>query len=186
MPTRQSLTKTSRFLAMVLRHKPHVAGIELDEHGWANVDELVEGMSALRPFSREILEEIVTTDAKRRYAFNEDHTLVRANQGHSIPVDVELAPAEPPAMLYHGTATRFLSSIAAKGLLPMGRLHVHLSRDEATAVKVGERHGEPVVLTVDASAMRSDGYEFFLSANGVWLTKVVPPRYLGGLEKEGS
>lgn len=183
MATSESYVKESRFLALVLRHKPEEAGISLDEHGWANVDELVSGIAAKRLFTREMLEEIVATDAKGRYSFNEDHTLIRANQGHSANVDVELKQAEPPAALYHGTAERFLESIMDRGLVPKGRLYVHLSSDEETAIKVGSRHGTPVVLIVDAAAMYAAGITFYLSSNGIWLTKHVPPEYLNVLKR---
>ena len=176
--------KESRFLALVLRHKPEEAGITLDEHGWANVDELVKGIASLRPFTLEMLEEIVATDSKGRYSFNEDHSLVRANQGHSVDVDVELEPKDPPEALYHGTAQRFLGSIMEQGLLPKGRLYVHLSSDGETAIKVGSRHGSPVVLKVDTCAMHEEGFEFFLSKNGVWLTKHVPAKYLTIIETD--
>ena len=182
MTMSEAHVKASRFLALVLRHKPEKAGVSLDEHGWASVDELVAGVAAKRPFTREMLEEIVATDSKGRYSFNEDHTLIRANQGHSVDVDVELERAEPPATLYHGTAKRFLSSIMSRGLVPMSRLYVHLSLDEDTAIRVGSRHGHPVVLKVDACAMSEDGFEFYLSKNGVWLTKHVPPQYLSLLD----
>lgn len=178
MAASEAHAKESRFLALVLRHKPEEAGITLDEHGWANADELVRGIAARHPFNMEMLEGIVATDSKGRYSFNEDHTLIRANQGHSVDVDVELDPKDPPEGLYHGTAQRFLDSILEQGLLPKGRLYVHLSSDAETASKVGRRHGSPVVLKVNAGAMREDGFEFFLSKNGVWLTKHVPADYL--------
>ena len=170
--------QASRFLALVLRHKPEEAGITLDEHGWANVDELVEGIAALRPFTLGMLEEIVATDSKGRYSFNEDHSLIRANQGHSVDVDVELKPSDPPDVLYHGTARRFLDSIMEQGLLPGDRLYVHLSSDKETACLVGSRHGSPAVLKIDAGKMHEEGFEFFLSKNGVWLTKCVQSKYL--------
>lgn len=176
------LTQTSRFMSLILRHKPQTIGISLDEHGWANVDELIEGIRKTRPFDMETLEEIVRTDNKQRYAFNEDKTLIRANQGHSIPVDVELEKKNPPDILYHGTGEKSVASIEAKGLLPMNRLYVHLSKDEATAVKVGSRHGKPIVFTVDSGLMAADGFDFYLSANGVWLTKEVPVKYLHKLD----
>lgn len=182
MAASEAHAKESRFLALVLRHKPEEAGIALDEYGWANVDELVRGIAALRPFTLEMLEEIVATDSKGRYSFNEDRSLVRANQGHSVDVDVELEPSNPPAVLYHGTAQRFLSSIMEQGLLPKGRLYVHLSSDVDTACRVGSRHGSPVVLKVDAGEMHEEGLEFFLSKNGVWLTKHVPTRYLTAID----
>ncbi len=178
MSTKEAHVEASRFLALVLRHKPEEAGISLDEHGWADVDELVAGISAKRKFSLEILEEIVTTDAKRRYSFSDDHTLIRANQGHSIQVDVELEEIIPPAILYHGTATKYMNSIMDKGLIPKSRLYVHLSSDPETAFKVGSRHGKPVVLRIDTETMVNNGAKFFLSENGVWLTKTVQPKYL--------
>ena len=178
MNSKEAHVEASRFLALILRHKPEAAEISLDEHGWANVDELVAGISRQRTFSLQMLEEIVTTDAKKRYSFNEDHTLIRANQGHSIPVDVGLEATNPPAILYHGTATKYMDSIRNEGLIAKSRLYVHLSPDSETAIKIGSRHGKPVVLKVDAKAMADDGAVFFLSANGIWLTKAVPPEYL--------
>lgn len=130
----------------------------------------------------DLLEEIVRTDEKQRYSFNEDHTLIRANQGHSIPVDVELEEKTPPAVLYHGTGEKYMASIAAAGLIPKSRLYVHLSSDVETARKVGSRHGKPMIYTVDCAAMAADGYKFYLSANNVWLTKEVPAKYLQKLE----
>lgn len=172
------LTKTSKYISLILRHKPETIGITLDEHGWANVDELIAGMARTRFFDMSMLEEIVRTDNKQRYSFNEDKTLIRANQGHSVPVDVELPETVPPAILYHGTAERFVNSIGAQGLIPMSRLYVHLSKDTETAMKVGSRHGKPVVYEIHAGEMCTDGYVFYLSVNGVWLTKSVPVKYM--------
>jgi len=173
------LIDISRFMSLILRHRPDQIGISLDEHGWANVDELIAGIAVKAPnFNMEILEEIVRTDEKQRYSFNEDKTLIRANQGHSIPVDVELEEKEPPEVLWHGTGEKYVSSIDEQGLIPKSRLYVHLSKDEETAVKVGKRHGKPVLYRVSAFKMHQDGYKFYLSANGVWLTKVVPKEYL--------
>ena len=169
---------TSKFLALILRHKPETIGITLDEHGWANVDEVIAGIGQTRPFSMEILEEIVRTDSKGRYSFNEDKTLIRANQGHSVPVDVELEQLMPPDVLWHGTAQKYVDSIEKIGLIPKGRLYVHLSADYETAVKVGQRHGKPVVYQIDAKRMAEDGYAFFRSVNGVWLIKAVPQEYM--------
>ncbi len=126
----------------------------------------------------DILEEIVSTDEKQRYSFNEDKTLIRANQGHSIQVDVELEETAPPEILWHGTGEKFVSSIDEQGLIPKSRLYVHLSKDVETATKVGSRHGKPVLFKVLASEMQKDGYKFYLSKNGVWLTKEVPVKYL--------
>lgn len=181
------LDDLSKFISRLLRHRPGDAGIELDEHGWANVEELLAGMNATgRKIDRETLEEIVRTDKKQRYSFNEDGTLIRANQGHSIPVDVELAQQEPPEYLYHGTADRFLESIREKGLLPMSRLYVHLSGDVETAHVVGKRHGRPVVLKVRSGDMHRDGVLFYRSQNGVWLTKKVDVKYFEQLEEVDS
>jgi len=175
----EKLDKLSVFISLVLRHKPDAAGIQLNEHGWANVDELIEGIKNTgRQIDMDILEEIVRTDSKQRYSFNEDKTLIRANQGHSIPVDVELEEQKPPQYLYHGTAERFLNAIMTEGLKPMSRLYVHLSRDEETAVKVGKRHGKPVVLKIKAEEMWKDGIKFYLSQNGVWLIKYVDKKYM--------
>ncbi len=171
-------TTTSKFLSLILRHKPEVIGITLDEHGWARVDEVIAGIGQTRPMSMTILEEIVATDSKGRYAFNEDKTLIRANQGHSVHVDVELEEKAPPEVLYHGTGEKSVASIETQGLLPMSRLYVHLSTDVATATKVGQRHGKPVVFRVYAQAMVAQGHRFYVSRNGVWLTKLVPAEFL--------
>ena len=176
--TNSDLTKISKYISLILRHKPEVIGIQLDANGWANVEELLAGIGRKYPIDFEILEEIVRTDNKQRYSFNEDKTKIRANQGHSIQVDVELSVTEPPEILYHGTAERFSASIEAKGLLPQNRLYVHLSPDMETAEKVGRRHGKPIIYLVNAGQMRQEGYTFLLSANGVWLTKIVPAQYL--------
>ena len=166
------------FISLILRHKPEVIGISLDEHGWADVDDLLAGIQQTRPFSKEDLEEIVKTDSKQRYSFNEDKTLIRANQGHSIPVDVELEEIMPPKVLYHGSAEKYVSFIEQEGLIPKSRLYVHLSKDVDTALKVGKRHGKAIVYLIDAEKMAQDGYKFYLSVNGVWLTKAVPTMYL--------
>lgn len=173
-----SLTDTSKFISLILRHKPETIGISLDEHGWANVDELIAGIAKTHEFDMDILEEIVNTDEKQRYSFNEDKTLIRANQGHSIPVDVELDEVKPPVKLWHGTGEKYVSSIDKQGLIPKSRLYVHLSEDQETALKVGKRHGKAVLYIVKASEMYQDGYKFYLSKNGVWLTKKVPVKYL--------
>lgn len=175
---KDSLTSASRYLSLILRHKPEAAGITLDEHGWANVSELIAGVRRTRPFDMEMLEEIVRTDEKQRYSFSDDKLLIRANQGHSIPVDVELPVAVPPEFLYHGTGKKYVSSIDATGLLPRSRLYVHLSPDAETAKTVGSRHGQPVVYTVLSGKMAEDGITFYRSVNGVWLTKAVLPKYL--------
>ena len=173
-----SLQRTSKYLSLTLRHKPETIGITLDEHGWANVDELIAGINRTHPLTMETLEQIVREDEKQRYSFNEDKTLIRANQGHSIPVDVELEEVAPPEILYHGTGEKYVASIDEQGLIPKSRLHVHLSRDYDTARKVGQRHGKPVIYKVLSKEMAEDGILFYRSVNGVWLTKTVPIKYL--------
>lgn len=177
-PDKMGLTETSKFLSLILRHKPEVIGISLDEHGWAEVDELIAGINRTRKFDKEMLEEIVRTDSKQRYSFNEDKTLIRANQGHSIPVDVQLDAVKPPETLWHGTGEKYVSSIDQIGLISKSRLYVHISGDIETAYKVGQRHGKPVIYKVLAGKMSEDGYTFYRSKNGVWLIKEVPVRYL--------
>lgn len=168
----------SIYISMLLRHRPEAAHITVDEHGWADVEELLAGINGTgRKINREMLEEIVSTDRKQRYSFNQDKTLIRANQGHSIPVDVELKEKEPPEFLYHGTARDFLNAIKAEGLKPMSRLYVHLSKEIRTAVIVGKRHGDPAVLKIYSGDMCRAGIPFYLSENGVWLTKKVEPGY---------
>lgn len=181
--SKKSLTSTSKLIALVLRHKPDEIGITLDEHGWANVSELIAGIAKTQPFDMDLLEEIVSTDEKQRYSFNEDKTLIRANQGHSIPVDVELEEKNPPEFLYHGTGEKYTASIDTQGLIPKSRLYVHLSTDYDTAVKVGSRHGKPVVYTITAGEMQKSGYAFYQSVNGVWLTKSVPVEFLRKVDK---
>ena len=168
-----------RFLSLVLRHNPAAAGIRLDEHGWADVGALLSGCArAGKRIDRETLERIVRENSKQRYSFNGDHTKIRANQGHSIAVDVELREMQPPARLYHGTAARFLERIRAEGITRQSRQYVHLSADAETAYRVGSRHGAPVVLPLDTAAMAQDGYRFFRSENGVWLCEQAPWRYV--------
>ena len=176
----RKLKKTSKFISLILRHKPDAIDITLDEHGWADVQELIDGInrSGGHELDMDMLEEIVRTDEKQRYSFNEDHTLIRANQGHSIPVDVELEEKIPPDILWHGTGEKYVSSIDAQGPIPKSRLYVHLSSDMETARKVGSRHGKPVIYEIDCRRMTEDGYRFFLSANHVWLIREVPARYL--------
>lgn len=178
--------ETSKFIALILRHKPETIGITLDEHGWADVNELIDGVSKTHPLTRESLEEIVRTDDKQRYSFNQDHTLIRANQGHSIPVDVELEEKRPEGTLYHGTGEKYTASIDSQGLIPKSRLYVHLSSDIETAKKVGSRHGIPVIYEVDCQGMIRDGFKFFLSANHIWLTKEVPVMYLRKMDQENQ
>lgn len=172
-------TKLSKYLSMILRHKPEVIGMSLDKNGWCNIDELLIQMNKHgKVISREILEEIVRTDNKGRYAISNDKQLIRANQGHSIHVDLELEATIPPDVLYHGTVKRFLDSIMKEGLLKMDRQYVHLSSDIATAIKVAERRGKPVILRIDSRRMNDRGYIFYLSKNGVWLCDHIPSEFL--------
>ncbi len=180
------IKETSKFISLILRHKPETIGITLDEHGWANVAELIAGVSKTHPLDRELLEDIVRTDEKERYSFNEDKTLIRANQGHSILVDVELEEIYPPKYLYHGTGERYVSSIERQGLISKSRLYVHLSKDYETARKVGSRHGKPIVYRIMAQRMSEAGISFFRSVNGVWLTKSVPVQYLARMERNNG
>ena len=173
-----NLTKTGKYICLILRHKPEEIGITLDGHGWANVEELIRGVSKKYPINMTILEDIVRLDEKQRYSFNEDKSLIRANQGHSIPVDVELEEVEPPLFLFHGTAEKYAGLIDRDGLIPKSRLYVHLSKDVHTAIDVGKRHGDPVIYLVESSKMYKQGYKFYRSANGVWLTNSVPPEFL--------
>lgn len=170
---------TSKFLSLILRHQPEKIGITLDKSGWASVSELLDQLNANgHPVSMELLEEIVATNNKKRFAFNDDHTQIRASQGHSLEIDPDLVPAIPPALLYHGTAEHNRESIFTAGLQKQSRQHVHLSDNTDTARNVGARHGKPLVLHVNAAQMQKDGFVFFLSANNVWLTNEVPPAYL--------
>lgn len=166
-------------MSLILRHKPEVIEITLDEHGWASVNDLICGIEKNNPgFNMDILEQIVRTDSKQRYSFNDDKSLIRANQGHSVNVDVELKEKEPPEYLYHGTGEKYVKSINQDGLIPKSRLYVHLSKDIKTAENVGKRHGKEVVYRINSGQMYRDGYKFYLSENGIWLTKEVPIKYL--------
>ncbi|MDR6224628.1 RNA 2'-phosphotransferase [Desmospora profundinema] len=171
--------RISRFLSLVLRHRPERIGIRLDEGGWVAVEELLQTCRQHGvPLDRATLEHLVETNDKRRFSFSEDGSRIRANQGHSIPVDLGLEPLKPPKWLYHGTGRKFLSSIEKQGLVKRSRHHVHLSGDPKTAFRVGQRHGKAVVFRVRAGEMDHDGYRFYRSANGVWLTDSVPVEYL--------
>lgn len=176
-------TNISRYIALLLRHHPEKAGLCLDEHGWVEVEALIQGVRRRYPeFNRAVLDEIVARDSKQRYAYNQDKTCIRANQGHSISVDVELKQALPPTVLYHGTGEKYVESIQKVGLIPKSRLYVHLSTDIQTAIQVGKRHGQPVVYQIDTQQMIHDGFIFYISANHIWLTKAVPVQYLKIIE----
>ena len=169
----------SKFLSLVLRHQPDTIGLALDAQGWAVIDELMAKSDvAGTRFTREDLLHVVESSDKKRFSVSDDGQQIRAAQGHSVEVELGLSPQEPPAVLYHGTATRFVDAILAEGLKPQSRQQVHLSADEATAQLVGQRHGKPVVLTVDAFRMHAAGFKFYRADNGVWLTDLVPPEFL--------
>lgn len=176
--SKQELNKASKFLSFVLRHKPESIQLMLDDQGWANISELIDKAKPQIDFSTQLIQQIVANNDKKRFALSNDGLHIRANQGHSIKVDLQLTAKEPPAVLYHGTATRFLESIQKEGLKAGQRHHVHLSTDIDTATAVGKRYGKPVILKVDAGAMHQQGHEFFLSENGVWLTEHVPSSFI--------
>ncbi len=169
--------KVSKFLSLVLRHQPEAIGLRLDAEGWVRIAELLPALAQHGyPVSVEELHTIVRENDKQRFAIQEDR--IRANQGHSIEIALQLEPREPPDVLYHGTATRYLGTIWHSGLQKMQRQHVHLSRDADTARQVGARHGKPAILRVQAGTMARAGHVFYRSANGVWLTAAVPALYL--------
>ncbi len=173
------LVKLGKYLSLILRHKPEVIDIKLDEHGWADVDELLAGMNRQGRFiNRELLDEIVKTNNKKRYQYNDDLTKIRANQGHSINVDVNLQEKIPPNTLYHGTALRYLDEIKLFGIKKMNRLYVHLSKDKETAINVGKRHGKAIILEIDTKKMLNDGHKFYYSNNGVWLCDDIDFKYV--------
>lgn len=173
------LVTVSKFLSKYLRHEPEALGLQLDVGGWVDVDALLAGAhDAGFPITRGELQNVVATSDKQRFAFDETGLRIRANQGHSAEVDLQLEVVPPPERLYHGTVAQFLTAIMAEGLQKMSRHDVHLSADAETALKVGSRRGKPVVLIIDAARMAADGFEFRRSANGVWLTDHVPPRYI--------
>ncbi|MEK6478273.1 RNA 2'-phosphotransferase [Catalinimonas sp. 4WD22] len=171
--------KLSKFLSLILRHQPETIDLSLDEGGWADVEELIQ-KSRLKQLELDFdkLSYIVENNDKQRFSFSPDHKKIRANQGHSLAVDLGLVAQEPPNLLFHGTATRNLNSIRQKGLIKGARHHVHLSTDQETAIKVGMRYGKPVVLKIHAGQMYGEGFEFYRSENGVWLTDSVPTQYV--------
>ena len=172
--------RLSKFLSFILRHHPESIGIQLDAQGWVDIDELLQAAREDgQPFTRDLLEAVVRDNDKQRFSISNDGCRIRANQGHSLrSVELELEPRCPPDELYHGTVPRFLESIREQGLLKGARNSVHLSADRTTAISVGSRRGKPVVLEIAALAMAEQGYEFFLSENGVWLTETVPPDFI--------
>ncbi|WP_411844900.1 O-acetyl-ADP-ribose deacetylase [Roseibacillus persicicus] len=174
----QKLKIRSKLLSRVLRHDPSYLNIELDSHGWAQVDQLLERLSKRNlPTTKDDLLELVESNNKKRFRLSEDGLRIRANQGHSIDIDLQLEQRTPPPLLFHGTAISSFSSIEREGIQRRSRQHVHLSQDAETARAVGSRHGKPILLRVESGRMHHDGYQFFRSENGVWLTEAVPPRY---------
>ena len=175
----ERLVRLSKFLSYVLRHHPESIGLELDEGGWARVDELLTAAQrAGVSLNEESLRQVVEQSDKKRFAFSEDSLRIRAEYGHSIPVELDLQAVLPPEFLYHGTARRFVASIRRQGLRRRGRNYVHLSPDEHTAIGVGKRHGKPVILVVQARRMHGSGFTFYRSESGTWLTEEVPPEYI--------
>ncbi|MGB7346661.1 MAG: RNA 2'-phosphotransferase [Pirellulaceae bacterium] len=174
------IVSTSKFLSLVLRHQPEVIGVTLDPEGWLPIDELIANANKHgKALSLELLHEVVATNDKKRFALSDDGLRIRASQGHSIAaVELDLPAIEPPEWLYHGTVAAFIDSIRQQGLQKRSRNHVHLSADVATATKVGSRRGKPIILTIQASQMHTDGHRFMQSANGVWLTDAVPANYI--------
>ena len=180
---RKRTTTVSKFFSKHLRHDPAALGLTLQTGGWVLIDDLLAASANVGlPITRTELDEVVRTCDKQRFAIDETGTRIRANQGHSVEVNLELTPATPPAVLYHGSAEPNHESILRDGLQKMRRHHVHLSRDTATARKVGARHGVPVLFAVDTEAMARDGFSFYVSSNGVWLVDAVPRQYLRPLE----
>ena len=172
-------THISKFLSLVLRHKPETIGIQLDQNGWIDINELIEKSNKYGiQFDRETLNQIVTTNSKKRFAFNDKFDKIRASQGHSIEIELGYKNQKPPEVLFHGTSEKSVQSIMDKGLEKRNRQHVHLSSDIETAIMVGQRHGKPIVFTILAEEMYQENYEFFISENGVWLTDYVPSKYL--------
>jgi putative RNA 2'-phosphotransferase len=172
--------RISKFLSLILRHSPETIHLNMDKNGWANIDELIANDNKYKKMylSTELIKTIVETNDKQRFILSDDGKKIRANQGHSIQIDLELECKIPPDILYHGTTDRFLDSILKDGLKPMSRQYVHLSQSEETALTVGKRHGKPVVLCIMAKIMYDEGIKFYLSKNNVWLVDNVPVKYI--------
>lgn len=179
MNSEKHITQLSKLLSYILRHNPVEAGIELDTQGWAPVDKLLEYLKQKdSTVTIDLLKHVVASNSKKRFSFNDDFTMIRASQGHSIEVDLNYSPSTPQDKLYHGTVKEAVAVILDKGIAKMQRHHVHLSKDKETATQVGSRRGKPVILTINAGAMHAKGFLFYLSDNGVWLTDHVPPEFI--------
>ncbi|MFA8300909.1 MAG: RNA 2'-phosphotransferase [Hyphomicrobiales bacterium] len=179
--------RIGKFISLILRHRPEVINITLDANGWINTNVLIQGINNKGyNIDKNVLDHIVATNSKKRFEYNEDESMIRASQGHSIQVDLELNEVTPPDVLYHGTVERFTDSISLNGLQKQNRQHVHLSRDIATAIDVGRRRGKPVILEINSKQMHLDGFKFFLSRNKVWLTDSVPVEYINYHNKESE
>ncbi len=174
-----NITKTSKFLSYVLRHNPAEIGVTLDEHGWVNINDLIDKSNNNgRKITRELLDEVVQTNDKQRFAISEDGLSIRANQGHSLKINLNLSPVSPPPVLLHGTAKKSIAAIKANGLQKMARHHVHLTENREVAGAVGQRYGKLIMLEIDSGKMSEDGFLFFKTANGAWLVESVPIEYI--------
>ncbi|WP_444930741.1 RNA 2'-phosphotransferase [Microbulbifer sp. SSSA002] len=173
----KDLNKISKYFSYLLRHKPQAIGLELDENGWTSIEELIKKTTDFT-LNRDLVEVIVETNDKKRFSISEDGLFIRANQGHSIEIDLDLQPQEPPTVLVHGTAGKFLNAIREEGLKRMKRHHVHLTESQAVAQNVGSRYGQPILLSIATQKMYTDGFKFFKSANNVWLVESVPAKYI--------
>ncbi len=176
---KDQLKHVSKFLSLVLRHQPEVIGVQLDSQGWVSIEELIGAAGRHgKQLNRELITEVVANNDKQRFSISDDGQRIRANQGHSVNIELGLSPAAPPKILFHGTVQKFIESIREKGLIKGSRQHVHLSADRETAEKVAQRRGKPIILPVDSEQMNQDEFQFYLSENGVWLTDHVPAGYL--------
>ena len=175
----KEIKRISKRMSLALRHKPEALDLQLNEQGWATVDALIKGFHNKGfELTLERLQQVVSENNKKRFTFNDDGTMIRANQGHSINIDLGFEPTTPPPTLFHGTATRFLDSIKATGLEKRSRQHVHLSADKDTASQVGKRHGKLVILVIQSGKMQEQGFDFYISKNGVWLTDHIPAEFI--------
>jgi putative RNA 2'-phosphotransferase len=181
----QRLVTVSKFLSKYLRHEPEALGLTLEPGGWVPIEDVLSGAQRLRfPITDAELRQVVAENDKQRFSLDDTGRKIRANQGHSTSVDLQLTAVKPPKQLFHGTVIKFLGSILWQGLMKMNRHDVHLSKDIETAMKVGQRRGKPVVLIIDSESMSADGFQFRVSENGVWLTDHVPPRYIQLAEQQ--